>query len=76
MADTPSSPLKDKNYNLVTVLQLSLENAWQMQTYIEDAERQGDSELASWFRRIQENSQKAGEQGKQMLLQRLQKENG
>lgn len=76
MAQEPESPAKDKNYNLVSVLQDSLQQVWQLESYIQDAERQGDSELASWFRRIQENNKKAGEQGKQMLAQRLQQENG
>jgi uncharacterized protein YhfF len=70
----PHSPLKDKNYNLVSILHLSLENAWRMDEYIKDAEGEGDQELADWFRRIQENSQKAGEQGKQLLATRLNKE--
>ncbi|WP_460516288.1 hypothetical protein [Flindersiella endophytica] len=69
----PQSPLKDKNYNLVTILHLSLENAWRMEEYIQDAEREGDEELATWFRRIQENNQKAGDQGKDLLAARLNK---
>ena len=68
----PASPVKDKNYNLVAVLQESLQNVWQLESYIEDAERQGDNELADWFRRIQENNKKAGDQGKQLLAARLQ----
>lgn len=72
----PESPVKDKNYNLVSVLHMSLENTWRMQTYIEDAEREGDPELAQWFRKIQESSRKAGEQGKQMLMQRWSAEGG
>ena len=71
---TPSSPVKDKNYNLVTLLQMSLENAWRMETYVADAEREGDQELADWFRKIGENSRKAGEQGKRLLARRLQSE--
>ncbi len=71
MSATPASALKDKNYNLVCVLEASLRNAWSMQTYIEDAEREGDSELAEWFRKIQHNSLKAGDQGKQLLRARL-----
>ena len=70
----PSSPMKDKHYDLVCVLEASLRNAWTMQTYIEDADAAGDEELAEWFRRIQHNSEKAGEQGKRMLLERLQSE--
>lgn len=74
MGEQPPSAVKDKNYNLVTVLQESLQHAWTMQTYIKDAEEQGDEELARWFRRIQENNVKAGEQGKQLLQARLQRE--
>ena len=73
MTTTQSPPraVKDKNYDLLTVLQMSLENAWRMQIYIDDAERDGDQELASWFKAVQQNSVKAGEQGKQLLAQRL-----
>ncbi|UJP10486.1 hypothetical protein L2X99_01980 [Microbacterium sp. KUDC0406] len=67
----PESTMKDKNYNLVCVLEASLRNAWTMQTYIEDAEFAEDAELAEWFRKIQHNSLKAGEQGKRMLRDRL-----
>ncbi|WBB69025.1 hypothetical protein [Micromonospora sp. WMMD812] len=68
------SPVKDKNYDLISTLQHSLKNVYRMQTYIDDAEQRGDSELANWFRAIQENSRKAGEQGKQMLMARMQQE--
>lgn len=67
----PDSALKDKDYNLVCVVEASLRNAWTMETYIADAEKDGDAELAEWFRKIQHNSQKAGEQGKRMLRERL-----
>ena len=68
----PESPVKDKNYDLISMLHLSLENAWRMEQFVADAERQGDPELAEWFRKIQENSFRAGEQGKQLLAKRLQ----
>jgi hypothetical protein len=69
--ERPESPVKDRNYNLISVLQASLSNIWQMETYIQDAEREGDAELADWFRRIQENNRKAGDQGKELLARRL-----
>lgn len=72
----PPSPVKDKNYDLVKVLEMSLQNAWRMETYAQDAEREGDMELANWFREIQKNSVKAGDQGKMMLAERLQREKG
>ncbi|MQA11803.1 MAG: hypothetical protein GEU98_25290 [Pseudonocardiaceae bacterium] len=65
------SPTKDKNYNLVKLLEESLQKVFQMETYIADAERDGDRELAEWFRKIQENNRKAGEQGKKLLKARL-----
>lgn len=71
MTAAPETPVKDKNYNLITVLQASLHYVWQMETYAQDAERDGDNELAEWFRKIQHNNQKAADQGKEMLLRRL-----
>ena len=40
-------------------------------TYIGDAEREGDGELADFFRRAQSESRKGAEQGKQLLKTRL-----
>ena len=72
MATDISSPVKDKNYNLIWAIEASLSNVWTHETYIQDAREQGDDELADWFARIQENNRTAGQQGKEMLLQRLQ----
>ncbi|GAA2361363.1 hypothetical protein GCM10009854_45870 [Saccharopolyspora halophila] len=76
MADDSNSPVKDKNYNLINVLQLSLHHVWMLDQYVQDARSQGDEELANWLQRIQENNKTAGQQGKEMLLKRLQRENG
>ncbi|MEV6815640.1 hypothetical protein [Micromonospora sp. NPDC051296] len=76
MVKEPASPVKDKNYDLIHALQMSLEQIWRLETYIADADARGDTELASWFRKMQENNRKAGEQGKQMLSARIQRENG
>jgi hypothetical protein len=62
---------KDKDYNLVWFVEQSLSNALRLQTYIEDAERDGDSDLAEFFRRAQAASRKGGEQGKDLLSKRL-----
>jgi rubrerythrin len=70
------TPVKDKNYNLITAVQASLHYVELMETYISDAEREGDAELAEWFRKIQHNNRKAAEQGKEMLLKRLSGEDG
>src|SRR2546423_8540293 len=62
---------KDKNYNLVWFTEQCLSNALRLETYIQDAERDGDSELADLFRRAQTESRKGGEQGKEYLRKRL-----
>lgn len=76
MTAAPATAVKDKNYNLISVLHDSLHYVWQLETYAQDAEKDGDSELAEWFRKIQHNNQKAGDQGKELLQARLQKEGG
>ena len=62
---------KDKDYNIIWFTEICLSNVLRLQTYIEDAEREGDSELAEFFRRAQGESRKGAEQGKQLLASRL-----
>jgi hypothetical protein len=76
MTQQLASPVRDKNYDLITVLQLALRSVWKAETYAGDAEREGDSELAEWFHRIQDLNRTIADQGKQMLLRRLQEEGG
>jgi hypothetical protein len=62
---------KDKLYNLIWFTEASLSNALRLDTYIQDAERDGDSELADFFRKAQNESRKGGEAGKRLLASRL-----
>lgn len=62
---------KDKNYNIIWFTEQCLSNALRLETYIQDAERDGDDELAEFFRRAQSESRKGGEQGKELLRSRL-----
>ncbi|HEX6360915.1 hypothetical protein [Actinophytocola sp.] len=62
---------KDKDYNVIWFVEACLSNALRLETYIQDAERDGDSELANFFRRAQGESRKGAEQGKEMLVRRL-----
>ena len=48
-----------------------LNNALRLETYVQDAQRQADSELAEVFRKAQADSRKGAEVGKQMLRKRL-----
>jgi hypothetical protein len=62
---------KDKTYNIIWFTEQSLSNALRLETYIQDAERDGDSELAEFFRKAQNESRKGGEQGKKLLAARI-----
>jgi hypothetical protein len=62
---------KDKNYNLIWFTEQCLDNALRMENYAQDAERDGDEDLAGFFRRAQEASRKGGEKGKELLKSRL-----
>ena len=73
MAD---SPMKDKNYNLVSSVENALKTQWQMHEYAQDAEQQGDQELVDYFNEVAEGTKRGGERGKQLLAQRLQSEGG
>ena len=61
----------DKDYNLIWFNEKCLNNALRLETYIADAEREGDNELAEFFRKAQSDSHKGAELGKQMLRKRL-----
>ena len=70
----PDSPLKDKNYNLVSSVDNALKTQWQMSQYKQDAEREGDQELADYFQQVIDGTVRGAEQGKRLLAQRLQQE--
>jgi len=62
---------RDKDYNIIWFTEKCLDNALRLETYIKDADRDGDDELAEFFRRAQAESRKGAEQGKQLLASRL-----
>jgi hypothetical protein len=62
---------KDKDYNVIWFVEQCLSNTLRLETYVADAERDGDSDLADFFRRAQEASRKGAEQGKELLRSRL-----
>jgi hypothetical protein len=62
---------KDKDYDIIWFTEQCLSNVLRLETYIQDAERAGDNELADFFRRAQGESRKGAEQGKALLRSRL-----
>lgn len=62
---------KDKDYNILWFTEACLDNALRLETFIQDAERDGDDELAEFFKKAQNDSRKGAEQGKRLLASRL-----
>jgi hypothetical protein len=62
---------KDKDYNILWFTETCLENVLRLETYIQDAERENDTELAEFFRKAQADSRKGAEQGRTLLKSRL-----
>jgi hypothetical protein len=62
---------KDKHYNVIWFTEQCLSNTLRLESYIQDAERDDDSELADFFRKAQDASRRGAEQGKELLRSRL-----
>jgi hypothetical protein len=62
---------KDKDYNIIWFVEQCLSNTLRLETYAKDAEREGDRDLAEFFRRAQDTSRKGAQQGKELLARRL-----
>ena len=62
---------KDKNYNLIWFTEQCLSNALRLESYIQDADRDGDNDVAEFFRKAQADSRKGAEQAKSLLKSRL-----
>ena len=62
---------KDKDYNVIWFTEQCLSNVLRLEEYAGDAERDGDKELADFFRRAQGESRKGAEQGKALMKARI-----
>jgi hypothetical protein len=62
---------RDPLYNLIAVAHLYQQHIWRLEHYARDAERDGDDEAASLFRRMQTGSYSGSEQCKELLRKRL-----
>ncbi len=61
----------DPDYNIIWFTEQCLSNALRLETYIADADRAGDNELADFFRKAQADSRKGAEQGKTLLKKHM-----
>jgi hypothetical protein len=62
---------KDKDYNIIWFTEKCLDNVLRLEVYIQDAKREGDDELATFFSKAQADSRKGADEGKRLLRQRL-----
>ena len=62
---------QDRDYNLIWYTENCLKNALRLETYIGDAEREGDKEVVDLFRKAQADSRKGAEIGKRLIASRL-----
>jgi hypothetical protein len=67
----PVTGTKDKDYNIIWFTEQCLSNVLRLEIYIQDADREGDSDLADFFRRAQTESRKGAEKGKELLSARI-----
>lgn len=63
--------MNNQAYNLISVLYHTLQGAETYSTYINDAQRSGDSELAQFFQQVQQQDNQRAQQAQQLLAQRL-----
>lgn len=61
----------DPTYDIVSVLYHALQGAENYAKYVEDAERERDTELASFFREAQQEEVRRSQRAKEMLANRL-----
>ncbi|KYF68645.1 hypothetical protein BE11_40195 [Sorangium cellulosum] len=66
-----SSVVPDKDYNLVSVLYHALQGAETYSQYVQDAQKQGDQELATFFSEVRQEELRLAERAKHLLGQRL-----
>ncbi|WP_013322453.1 hypothetical protein [Gloeothece verrucosa] len=63
---------QNPHYNLISVLYHLLQGAETYDQYIQDAEREGDQELADFFKNLKQASSSTADKAKDLLRQRLQ----
>ncbi|HEV2121249.1 MAG TPA: hypothetical protein VGW38_00545 [Chloroflexota bacterium] len=61
----------DLTYNLISVIYHALQGAETYGMYVNDAEQEGNRELADYFRRLQDENLKRADQGKELLKRHL-----
>ena len=66
-----NTPMKDKNYNLVSVLYHALQGSETCGTYLQDAEMSSDKESADFFGEVDTRYRQIADRAKELLSPRL-----
>ena len=70
MANGQAGGVSDPTYNLASVLYHAAQGGSVYAKYIEDAEREGDQELADFFREVQHQDAQRAQRAKELLSKR------
>lgn len=62
---------RDATYDVASVLYHALQGAETCDKYVQDAEKEGDAELARFLREVQQQQRQTADRAKQMLAKRL-----
>ncbi|MCK9275416.1 MAG: hypothetical protein M0P57_10025 [Syntrophales bacterium] len=65
------APMKDKNYDLISVLYHTLQGCQSAGTYLEDAQKDSDKELTDFLREADDHYRTIAEKAKKLLRNRL-----
>lgn len=68
---TPNTGASDVTYNLTSVLYHALQGAENYERYAHDAEQENDSDLAAFFKEVQQQERSRAEKAQRLLAQRL-----
>jgi rubrerythrin len=71
MESTSTSGMKDEHYDIVSALYHALQGADVASKYIDDAEKEGDKEVASFFHEVQDKNRELATKAKELLAKRV-----
>jgi hypothetical protein len=69
--EEPKTNISNPHYDLVSVLYHSLRGAQTCNTYVQDAEQEGDQELAQFFGQVKQEAMTCADKARQLLSARI-----
>lgn len=72
MSDQQATGTSDPTYDVISVVYHALQGAETIQKYLDDAST--DEGLRTYFQQVQQGYRRAGELGKQLLVERIEHE--